>query len=196
MRPRECAKCGAGELWNVVQMQETTFFRRVPLGAIDGVAPLETVICKKCGYAVWYCDAFGELSERPGRVTRVRDERQRCAECGSPSHHLVAQLRERPDHPVVVGHGPSVDAVPLAVLRSGWGEPAGQFALLVCGDCGRSEWFAWGVDDNESGSRIVADPCGRCQATTRRQVQPLREEDGVALPVAFKGDSGVGEFEV
>src|SRR5437868_8057586 len=116
MKAGECAKCGAGELLNVLQMQETTFYSRVPLGKIDRVAPLETIICKKCGYTVWYCDAYGDLREEPGRVTRVRDERQKCADCMSPNQYLVAQLHERPNHPVVVGSGETIDSVPLAVL--------------------------------------------------------------------------------
>jgi predicted nucleic-acid-binding Zn-ribbon protein len=196
MRAREGAKCGGGQLLQVVQMDETTYYRRVPLGEIDRVAPLETIVCKQCGYAVWYCDAYEDLCERPGRVTRVRDERQQCADCSSPVQFLVAELHERPDHPVVVGRGETVDSVPLAVLRGGWRDPVGHFALLVCSECGRSEWFTWGIDEHTRGSRVVADPCLRCNTDTRRYVQPLREESGEALPVAFHGEFGVGEFEV
>ena len=196
MRAGVCGKCGSSELWNVVQMQETTFFRRVPLGATDGVAPIEALVCKACGYTAWYCDRFADLRIEKGRVASVQDERQRCADCMGVSHFLVAELHELPHDGAEFVRDRSIAPVPLAILRGGWHGARGRFALLVCAACGRSELFAWGISEDTIGSPILADPCLRCHAATRRYVQPLLEEGGTALPVAFNGDVGVGEFQV
>jgi predicted nucleic-acid-binding Zn-ribbon protein len=187
---RACTHCGNLSLWNVRQMQDSAFFRSAPLGEIDRVAPLETFICAGCGYTAWYSDADDELEEVPGQVVRVVDERLRCDDCDEEAHFLVAQFHEWAAEPL---HG----SVPLAVVRTGgWRDPVGQFAFLVCGGCGRSEWYAWGIGADAKLGKSDAAPCARCGGGERHVVRPLREAGGEPLPVVQRNGAQIGEFEV
>src|SRR5262245_28683769 len=97
--PAACGKCGELARWRVREMQEHAFFEMKPLGDIDCIAPLETLICTACGHTVWYSGS-DELMERPGAVGRVVDDRVRCADCDGKSHLLVALVHEWPSHPM------------------------------------------------------------------------------------------------
>jgi hypothetical protein len=189
-----CPKCGGLELWNVRSMRERRFIGYGEMGYVDDVEPLETLVCKGCGFTAWYSDAFARLREDPGRVRHIVDDRLRCVECDGQSHFLVAQLREWPEES-------PVGAVPLGVLRTPGDEAIGRFAVQVCGTCGRCEWFAWGLTDEEAPKPVnegKRDPeaCVRCRTLGRRRVRPLLEDGRFKLPVAAKGDQAVGHFEL
>jgi len=186
--PSPCGKCGGLAFWKVREMQEHAFFRASPLGDIDRVAPLETLICTACGYTVWYSGS-DDLREQPGAVASVVDDRVRCADCAGMPHLLVALVHEWPHNPLL-----GAKALPVAPV-DGVG-PRGKFAMLVCSGCGRCEWFAWGFAEHEELGTADREPCARCSVRERRTVRPLREESGEPLPVVIRRGWEMGEFEV
>jgi predicted nucleic-acid-binding Zn-ribbon protein len=186
--PAACAKCGGLAFWNVREMQEHAFFQAKALGEIDCLAPLDTIVCKACGHTVWYSRST-ELIERPGSVRRVVDERVRCADCDGQPHLLVALLHEWPSVPLG-------SAKELAVWPFTGVEERGRFAMLVCDQCGRCEWFAWGLGEGSENGVADPDACVRCRASACRVVAPFREHGSEALPVALVDGRLLGEFAI
>ncbi|HEX6839278.1 MAG TPA: hypothetical protein VF334_22025 [Polyangia bacterium] len=186
--PAACIKCGELARWQVREMQEHAFFQNTRLGELDGVAPLDTIICTSCGYTLWYSGST-ELMERAGAVRRVVDERVRCADCDGQPHLLVALLHEWPSAPLA-------SATELAVWPFMSRERRGRFAMLVCDRCGRCEWFAWGLGEPSQVGTAEDEPCVRCRVSARRVVQPFREQGSEPLPVAMADGRSIGEFAV
>ncbi len=186
--PAACIKCGELARWQVREMQEHAFFQNKPLGELDCVAPLDTIICKACGHTLWYSRA-NELTERVGAVRRVVDERVRCADCDGEPHLLVALLHEWPSLPLA-------SSKELAVSPFAGVEQRGRFAMLVCDRCGRCEWFAWGVGEPAKLGSAEDEPCARCRVSACRVVQPFREHGSEELPVAVVDGRPLGEFAV
>jgi len=186
--PSECKKCGGVAFWKVREMQEHAFFQTRPLGDLDCIAPLDTIICSECGYTLWYSGSK-ELTERAGAVRRVVDERVRCADCDGQPHLLVARLHEWPSTPLA-------SATELTVWPFTNLDERGRFAMLVCDRCGRCEWFAWGLGDSEKVGIAEDEACVRCRVAARRVVHPFREHGSEALPVAVVGGRSIGEFAV
>lgn len=184
--PSACKKCGGLAFWKVREMQEHAFFQTKPLGDLDCVAPLETIICAACGHTLWYSGSK-ELAERSGAVRRVVDERVRCADCDGQPHLLVALLHEWPSTPLA---GTTV----LAVWPFTDVEKRGRFAMLVCDRCGRCEWFAWGLGEGVNIGTPDDEPCARCNVSACRVIDPFREDGTEALPVAVVDGRPVGEL--
>jgi hypothetical protein len=158
---------------------------RLPLGGVDAVAPLSTLICNGCGYTHWHCGAFATLTEEPGRIRRVVNPELVCRDCDGQEHYLLALVQEWPSDQDRSG------LTPLAVLNGGE-FPSGNLALLVCGGCGRSEWYAWAVPPGNRSDTKHA--CRRCRAP-QRVVERVRE-DKYTLPVAWPGGRARGYFEL
>jgi hypothetical protein len=137
MRARACPQCADAGAWIITLCHEQNLVQSGP------VEPLETHICDRCGYAVWYSGAIDDLREELGRVARVDDERLACLDCDGRRHFLV--------------------------MRSGQaGDGPGRFALLFCGGCGRGQWYAWG--GAAGAARHADERCPRCRAVGRSAV--------------------------
>jgi hypothetical protein len=194
MRVDVCVHCGGREHWRVEPMLEHAYsatIEKLPLGGIDLVAPLGTLICKGCGYTVWYSGAVAGLTEDRGRISRIVNPELSCRDCAGQSHYLVAQVQEWPardDH--------FSGALPMAVLHSGTPSRTGKLALLVCGGCGRSDWYAWAVPRADGDSEVAPQACRRCRAPAQRVIEKLREHGSTTLPVAWRGDRALGHFEL
>ena len=186
--PSACIKCGEPARWRVREMQEHAFFETKPLGELDGVAPLDALICKACGHTLWY-SCSTELSEDNDKVRRVVDERARCSDCDSAPHLRVAVLHEWPSTPLA-------SATELTVWPFTDREKRGRFSLLVCDQCRRCEWFAWGLGDDPQVGSADDEPCARCNVSARRTIDPFREQGSEPLPVTVLDGKSVGKFAV
>jgi predicted nucleic-acid-binding Zn-ribbon protein len=191
-----CPDCRDAGHWLVSPMREHRFTGYGQLGYIDDIEPLETHICDGCGYTVWYSRGIGRLREDRGRVAKLDDERLSCVSCYGRRHYLVAQLQEWPE-------GSVLGQMPLHVLQTGKHEGVGRFALLICGDCGRCQWFAWGTGTPTTRATGVMRaqpqpdlPCSRCRAIARYAVEPVREDGGLASPVAVQRQRAIGHFGI
>jgi hypothetical protein len=183
-QPR-CVRCDGGDFWKIRETRERGAGGDWSmLGSIDQVAPLQALVCCRCGLTRFYSAARlnGEVWERS-------QKEHVCRECAAPRQLLVPQLREWPDK------WQGGLSIPLNVVRGKRGDGVGWFCLRICDECGLCDWLARGVGSHEAG-RSDEHSCPECGIFGRRGVDPLREDGGRPLPVALVDDEPVGQFAV
>jgi hypothetical protein len=188
MNVEPCERCGGRSLLLVPWMVEHAYSGWVGLGFVDGLEPMQTLICRDCGHVAWYCPPTADHPERPGQSRRIIDERLRCQGCDRHAHLLIARFQE------LVSKFPPPDAVPLMLLRREMGGTDEHFAVLTCDGCGRVSWFACNV--SSFAGEACDGACARCSVGTLRRIRPFVEEDGRRLPVALRKDEPVGKLEL
>jgi predicted nucleic-acid-binding Zn-ribbon protein len=144
-------------------------------------------ICCACWHVAWR--AKPPIDHLPALdAPRIVDERLECRDCGGRPHQLIAKMHESPTRPA------AATTTTLSVVRRQIGARAGQFATIVCEQCGRLEWFA--CDVSAFDGNAFDEPCRRCKSAAMRSVRPFREEDGRPLPVTVELGVGRGELEL
>jgi hypothetical protein len=183
-----CERCGNRSLLLVPWMVEHGYGGWVGLGSVDGLDPMQTLICSHCGHVAWYCPPTGPLPTRPGESRRILDERLRCQSCQGIEHLLIARFHE------LTAENPPPHAVPLMLMRREIGGTNEYFAVLACDRCGRVSWFA--CDLSFFAGESCHGACHRCSARALRRNGPFVEEDGRRLPIALRKDMPLGKLEL
>jgi hypothetical protein len=198
----ECPRCAGRKIWNLRNAKEHSATGPAPLGAPQGLAPMETFLCAACCYSQWYTEQPSALQPDPGAaVVDLNDHRLRCADCDSREHLLAARFVEAGDRHrwpkaewrgnELVWHA-QVETLPLAVLYER--EVArGSFAVVACRSCGLLSWFACDIRDLPSS---VERDCARCGAAPLGRVPRVEEVGGHRLPIAWRGRREIGHFHL
>jgi predicted nucleic-acid-binding Zn-ribbon protein len=187
-----CVRCDGADFWKIRETRERGAGGDWSmLGSIDQVAPLQALVCVRCGHARFYSAAAIRDKDDPWarQSWAAIHKSHTCRECAGRRQILVPQLREWP------AKWQGGRSVPLSVVRGKRGEGVGWFCLRICDDCGLCDWMARGVGSHEAG-RSDEHSCPECGIFGRRGVDPLREDGGRPLPVALVDDAPVGQFAV
>lgn len=169
-RSLTCPKCFATQLWHVRSVRgaggdlAVTWSRKRGFFSLpEPYGRLELLACGRCGHAQWYARAL-EIDAAAHAIARTLP--RPCDGCDGQRGWHVPTMCE-PDG------GVPVDMRVLgASFPRYWQE--GYFESFVCRGCGKTEWFAYGIDSftPSAGLTLAQDACGRCGGEARWRVAP------------------------
>jgi hypothetical protein len=194
-----CPRCSGCRIWNLRNAAEHCASEPSPLGAPQGLAPIESFLCDGCGFSEWYAAEPTLLRPNPGAsMIELNDHRMSCQRCESRDHLFVARFEEaiwrRPELKGVWSAGRLIWQQPTTVLNAPLEVCGGTLAVVICRSCGFMSWFACGALD--SSIERIERSCARCGTAPLERVPSVKEADDRRLPLLWHGQQEIGHYRL